>query len=87
MRWPKPCERDMFAWYCKECVTLLYCHVHETGTHGFETFWPAENEAVRTFNTEPKLRRCRNCGTEHPLGYRFMAHKNSPEEEAARQLW
>jgi hypothetical protein len=87
MRWPKPGERDMFAWYCKECVTLLYCHVHETGTHGFETFWPAENEAVRTFNTDPKLRRCRNCGTEHPLGYRFMAHKNSPEEEAARQVW
>jgi hypothetical protein len=87
MRWPKPGERDMFAWYCKECVTLLYCHVHETGTHGFETFWPAENEAVRTFNTDAKLRRCRNCGTEHPLGYRFMAHKNSPEEEAARTLW
>lgn len=87
MRMPRPGERDMFAWYCEQCVTLLYCFVYDTGNLGFEGFWRAENEAVRTFNSDRKLRICPNCGWEHPLGYRFMANKNTPEEEAARKLW
>jgi hypothetical protein len=87
MRYPNPGERDMFSWYCQQCVTLLYCHVHPTGDLGFETFWKAESEAVTIFNTDPKLRRCSNCGAEHPLGYRFMANKNSPAEELARKSW
>ena len=48
---------------------------------------PAETDAVTEFNGEPNLRRCRNCGWEHPLGYRFMATKNSADEEAARLTW
>lgn len=87
MRYPKPGERDMFAWYCRECVTLLYCFVHDTGTLGFETFWRAESEAVHVFNSNATLRRCKNCDSEHPLGYRFMANKNSAAEEAARTMW
>ncbi|MBV9325286.1 MAG: hypothetical protein JO352_16060 [Chloroflexi bacterium] len=87
MRYPKSGERDMFAWYCRECVALLHCFVHETGSLGFETFWKAESEAVRIFNSDATLRRCKNCGAEHPLGYRFMANKNSVEEEAARRIW
>ena len=67
MRYPKPGERDMFAWYCRECVSLLYCFVHDTGSRGFETFWKAESEAVCVFNTDTNLRRCKNYGAEHPL--------------------
>lgn len=87
MRYPRPGERDMFAWYCERCVTLLYCFVYETGRLGFQGFWRAEDEAVRTFNSDPKLRTCPTCGAEHPLGYRYMAHKNAPAEESARALF
>jgi hypothetical protein len=87
MRNPRPGERDMFAWYCERCVTLLYCSVYATGDLGFHGFWRAEDEAVRTFNSDPKLRTCPTCGAEHPLGYRYMANKNTPEEETARPLF
>jgi hypothetical protein len=87
MRQPRSGERDMFAWYCEQCVTLLYCSVYPTGDLGFQGFWRAEDEAVRTFNSDPKLRTCPNCGAEHPLGYRYMANKNTPAEEAARGLF
>ena len=42
---------------------------------------------MRTFNSDLKLRTCPTCGAEHPLGYRYMAHKNTPDEEAARLLF
>ena len=87
MRQPRSGERDMFAWYCERCVTLLYCFVFDTGNEGFQGIWRAEDEAVRTFNSDPKLRTCPNCGAEHPLGYRYMANKNTPAEEAARGLF
>ena len=87
MRNPRPGERDMFAWYCERCVTLLHCYVFDTGNEGFQGIWRAEDEAVRTFNSDPKLRTCPTCGAEHPLGYRYMAHKNTPAEEAARLLF
>ena len=87
MRNPQPGERDMFAWYCEQCATLLHCFVHETGRLGFETFWRAESDAVHEFNADARLRRCGSCGWEHPLAYHYMASKNTPEEEAARQGW
>jgi len=87
MRYPRPGERDMFAWYCEQCCAMMHCAVHQTGRLGFETFWRAETDAVTEFNSDPTLRRCRNCGWEHPLGYRFMATKNSADEEAARLTW
>ncbi len=87
MRYPRPGERDMFAWYCQQCVTLLYCFVYQTGRDGFEGFWRAEREAVKLFNGDPKLRICPNCSWQHPLGYGFMSHKDTPEEAAARAGW
>src|SRR5687768_5538574 len=47
MRNPRPGERDMFAWYCERCVTLLYGFVYETGNRGFPGFWRAEDEIGR----------------------------------------
>ncbi|MBV9120239.1 MAG: hypothetical protein JOZ39_05985 [Chloroflexi bacterium] len=87
MRNPRPGERDMFAWYCDHCLAMIHCVVHQTGTLGFETFWKAEDAAVRQFNADPKLRKCRNCGWVHPLSYHFMDHKNTPEEAAAKASW
>ena len=80
-------EPESYAWYCERCVTLLYCSVYDTGNQGFSGFWRAEDEAVRTFNSDPKLRTCPTCGAEHSLGYRFMANKNDAVEEAARALF
>ncbi|MBV9119949.1 MAG: hypothetical protein JOZ39_04525 [Chloroflexi bacterium] len=89
MRRPKPGERDMFAWYCQKCSTLLHCFVFPSGDRGatIQNIWEAEATAVTEFNADPKNRRCVNCGTEHPLGYRFYAPLNTPEEEAARSIW
>jgi len=87
MRNPRPGERDMFAWYCEQCFAMIHCVVHQTGNLGFETFWKAEDAAVREFNADPKLRQCRNCGWVHPLSYHFMDHKNTPEEAAAKAAW
>jgi hypothetical protein len=87
MRNPRPGERDMFAWYCERCVTLLHCFVYDTGNLGFQGFWRAEDEAVKTFNNTRQLRICPTCGAEHPLGFRYMANKNTAEEEAARLLF
>jgi hypothetical protein len=89
MRVPKPGERDMFAWYCRECSTLLHCFVYPSGdkNEGIQGIWRAEAAAVAEFNGDPRLRRCIECGAEHPLGYRFWAPLNSPEEEAARAVW
>lgn len=87
MRQPRPGEQDMFAWYCERCVVLLYSFVYDTGNLGFQGFWRAEDEAVRTFNGDPKLRTCPSCGAVHGLGYRYMANKNTADEEAARLLF
>ena len=87
MRQPRPGERDMFAWYCEQCVTLLYCYTYDTGNQGFQGFWRAEDDAVTIFNRDIRLRTCPNCGAEHPLGYRYMANKNNAAEEAARLLF
>ena len=88
-RKPRPGEQDMFAWYCKNCLELLYCEVFDSGNlnEGFPGLWRAEHEAIRRFNADPTLRVCRECGTQHPLAYRFWAASNTPEEEAARALW
>lgn len=90
-RCPRPGERDMFAWYCWNCLNLLYCHVYNSGESGedFQGFLKEEDLAVGTFNADQKLRTCKECGTEHPLGYRSIqsAGTESPEEQAARFQW
>lgn len=89
MRAPKPGEQELFAWYCLACATLLHAVVFDSGNlnGGFPALARAESHAVRTFNSEPALRVCQCCGTEHPLAYRFWPAANTPEEEAARALW
>jgi hypothetical protein len=87
MRLPRAGERDMFAWYCMRCVTLLYCHIFDSGRLGWGGFWRAEDQAVETFNGESKLRVCLECGWESPLGYRGLPGKNRPEEEAVRAIF
>jgi len=89
MRVPKPGERDMFAWYCQQCSTLLHCFVYPSGDkgEGIQGIWNAEALAVTEFNSDPRFRTCINCGAAHPLGYRFYAPLNTADEEAARLVW
>lgn len=89
MRQPRAGDRDIFAWYCMSCLALLHAHVYRSGELrlGIPGFYDAEDAAVREFNADPELRRCKGCGTEHPLGYRASSEKNSPAEEAARATW
>lgn len=89
MRAPRPGERDMFAWYCENCMTLLYCEAYDSGRirEGWEGFLGAERQAIRTFNADRNLRICKECSQEHPMGYGFWSPYNDPEEEKARPLW
>lgn len=87
----KPGDRDLLAWYCRTCWTLLDSLDHETGRHGRE-WWeaavPLEAQAVERFNADPARRTCTECGTEHPLAYRLESAPNRrPEEDAVRHLW
>lgn len=84
---PTDDETDAFAWYCEQCSTLLFDFVAKTGASGMGGFWRAEQEAVRYYNANPKLRTCVECGHVNPLGYCWNAAKDTPEEAIARKLW
>lgn len=84
---PKENETDAFAWYCRDCTTLLFDFVVETGNKGFEQFWRGEREAVRTYNADEKLRTCPECGLVNPRGYCWNKAKDLPEEAEARLIW
>ena len=84
---PGPGETDRWAWYCEECLTLLYECKWETGLKGFNGFWKAEATAVAEYNKEPRNQVCPDCGHPNPKGYTWNPAKDGPEERAARQLW
>lgn len=84
---PKDDETDGFAWYCEKCMTLLHEVVVETGRRGFSTFWKGEQDAVRRYNADLKLRTCVECGHVNPLGYCWNKAKDTPEEAIARTYW
>lgn len=80
-------ERDSFAWYCENCLTLLFDLAVETGQTGLAGFWKGELEAVRRYNADAKLRTCPECGHVNPLGYCWNKVKDTPEEAQARLYW
>ena len=80
-------ETDSFAWYCEECLTLLYDFVVETGRDGFNEFWRGEREAVRSYNSDVHKRTCPECSHINPMGYCWNTAKDSPNESAARKIW
>ena len=87
MQTPKGNEGESFAWYCRNCVTMLYEVYYRSGELGLKNFWRAEENAVREYNRDAKNRTCPECGTVNPLGYVWNAAKDTPEERAARALW
>jgi hypothetical protein len=80
-------ECDRFAWYCAQCVTLMYEVVFNTGEIGMEGFWRAERAAVNAYNADPALRRCPECGAENPLAYCWNPSKDNELERQARAFW
>jgi hypothetical protein len=78
---------ESFAWYCDQCLTLIYEQRVATGRYGLGEFWRMEREAVKTYNADPKLRKCPECGRVNPLGYAWNPSKDTPEEAAARREW
>jgi len=86
-----PGERDMFAWYCQNCLNLLHCVAYPSGdlpSLGWPGSAEAEGVAVAEFNNTPGLRVCKECGTEHPMAYRLIGlEPNDPAEEEARFVW
>jgi len=60
---------DTFAWYCPNCFNHLYSHTTAVGVHGLEGYWKDEAKAIANFNSDKKLRTCRECGTVHQEAY------------------
>jgi hypothetical protein len=79
-------ETDRFAWYCEQCLTLLFMRECRSG-EDFKQFWSAEVAAVREYNANPKNQICPCCGHKNPLGYSAMQPVDRPEERAARLQW
>jgi hypothetical protein len=85
---PRPGDEEAIAWFCQECGTELYRRSFASARAGEPLFDATlENEAITAFNADRALRTCNGCGTLHPLGFRFPAEHNTPEEEAARGTW
>ena len=84
---PKGNEADRMAWYCEQCTELVHMTELVTGTLGFKDFWTWERSTVRTYNADPKLRTCWNCGHVNPVGYLALATQDTPEERESRLKW
>jgi hypothetical protein len=76
-------ESDKFAWYCEQCLTLLFMRE----STNFSRFWEVESAAVRAYNSDPKHQHCPSCGHQNPLGYSGFQNLDSPEEREARFVW
>ncbi|TBL73340.1 hypothetical protein [Paenibacillus thalictri] len=84
---PKGDECDRFAWYCDQCYTMLHEEVYETGRLGFDGFWKAEIEAVKSYNADIRHRTCSECGKVNPVGYCWNPSRDTPEQQEARKIW
>jgi len=80
-------EGESFAWYCEQCLTMLFELHYETGKYGLQGFWKAEERAVRAYNSELAHRTCPECGHLNPLGYCWNTAKDTAEEREARAYW
>lgn len=87
MQTPTGDEAESYAQYCRQCLTMLYEFTYATGRLGLSGIWRAEEEAVRSYNADPKNRLCPECGYLNPLGYCWNVAKDSPEQAEARLLW
>lgn len=84
---PEETEGDRFAWYCLECLTLLFERYYPTGASGMNGFWKAERAAVTEYNQDSRHRTCPECGTVNPEGYCWQSRKDTPVERQARTIW
>ncbi|HUZ78004.1 MAG TPA: hypothetical protein VMV93_10540 [Chloroflexota bacterium] len=80
---------DKFAWYCLSCYRPLFERESNTASGGWDEFLRTEAEAVAAFNADGGLRRCSDCGTEHPLAYTIYGEGEGEgaAETAARLVW
>jgi hypothetical protein len=87
MQKPTEKEGESFAQYCQQCLTIIYEHRFDHGKLGFAEFYRAERTSVLTYNGDPRLRLCPECGHQNPLAYSSNVVKDTPEQAEARRLW
>ena len=87
MQTPSGRDTESFAQFCQKCLTMLHELCYESGRYGLAGMHAAEDEAIRQYNADPKLRHCPECGHDNPLGYVYQVAKDTPETAAARLLW
>jgi hypothetical protein len=84
---PEKGRKDRFAWYCLNCVAPLYMAEVETGRVGLGGYYAVQEDAFAVFNSDEKVRTCRQCGTLHPVAYSIFPWKDTPQEKEARSCW
>jgi hypothetical protein len=84
---PKGNEGDRWAWYCEQCLTLLFERHFRTGELGLYGLFKSSETAVRDYNSAARNRTCPECGYLNPMGYAWNANHDTPEERAARAIW
>jgi hypothetical protein len=82
---PNAGRYDRFAQFCRRCNAKLYEKAVPTGEVGVAGFWKAEEDGVKEFNNDPKLRTCRNCGLANPHGYSFFVLQKGARDEREAQ--
>jgi hypothetical protein len=87
MQTPRGNEGESVAWYCEQCLTLLFERFHRTGEFGLDSVFKSSGSAIREYNSTPKLRTCPECGHLNPLAYAWNPAKDTPQERAARAVW
>ena len=80
---PESDEADRFAWYCENCLTLLFLRE----SMDFKNFWQAELAAARDYNEAPENRKCPSCGHQNLLAYSGMQESDTAPERDARMQW
>lgn len=73
-----------YGWVCPACGHLYGKRAVSTRETPFERLLDLAQEGVENFNAQAALRRCPECGHEHPPTYGFYADRDSEVSRTAR---
>ena len=59
----------------------------ETSRVGLGGYYAVQEDAFAVFNSDEKVRTCKQCGTLHPVAYSIFPWKDNPQEKEARSCW
>jgi len=79
--------QERLIWVCPKCGEPTGERMLSRTRPSIDGFLSQQLEAVRQFNSDTALRRCRACNFVHPAAYGFRPEDDAPVEKLARQQW